>query len=194
MVYIALRFLSWVIFKAGFALKVSGQEFIPKKGGFILASNHLSYLDPIVVGVSCGRLDLNYMARHNLFRNPGFAWVLTKVHVFPVKRNSADFKALKEAMRRVNKQEGLVLFPEGTRQVNGRFGEPEPGVGFLAAKLKVPVIPVLVRGTDQAWPKQAKFLRPAKIKVAFGPGIAIESKMSYEEVAHKIMGGIKNLA
>ncbi|MBU0503125.1 MAG: lysophospholipid acyltransferase family protein [Candidatus Omnitrophota bacterium] len=194
MLYIPLRFLSWVLFKAVCGLEVSGCEFIPKKGGFILASNHLSYLDPIAVGVACGRLDLNYMARHNLFRNPGFAWVLKEVHVFPVKRNTADFKALKEAMRRVNQKKGLVLFPEGTRQVSGKFGEPEPGIGFLAAKLRVPVIPVLVRGTDQAWPKKARLPRPAKVKVTFGPGIAIDSKMSYDEVAQKIMAGIKNLA
>ncbi len=159
-----------------------------------MASNHLSYLDPIIVGVACPRLNLNYMARHNLFRNPCLAWLLTEVHVFPVKRNSADFKALKEAMRRVNQEKGLLLFPEGTRQVSGKFGEPEPGIGFLAVKLKVPVIPVLVRGTDQAWPRKTKFPRRAKIKVAFGPEIAIESKMSYEEVAQRIMTGIKNLA
>ncbi|MFH1398295.1 MAG: lysophospholipid acyltransferase family protein [Candidatus Omnitrophota bacterium] len=173
---------------------MSGCEFIPKKGGFILASNHLSYLDPMAVGAACGRLDLNYMARHSLFRNPCSAWVLAEGHVFPVKRNSADFKALKEALRRVNKGKGLLLFPEGTRQVSGRFGEPEPGVGFLAAKLKVPVIPVLLKGTDQAWPRNAKFPRSAKIKVTFGPGIVIESKMSYKEIAQTIMDGIRALA
>jgi 1-acyl-sn-glycerol-3-phosphate acyltransferase len=124
---------------------VFGKKHIPKVGGFILASNHVSYLDPIALGVSSPR-KLNYMARHDLFFNHWFSWLLSSVGSFPVKRDSADTSAIKEAMRRLTNGEPLVLFPEGSRRFNGKSSEPQPGIGFLASKLNIPVIPAFIKG------------------------------------------------
>ena len=176
-----------------FSFKITGRENIPEIGGFILASNHVSYLDPVAVGIACRR-KLNYMARHDLFKNPVFAWWLTNVGVFPVKRGTADISAMKEAIRRLKDGQGLVLFPEGSRSNDGLIGPAEPGAGFLAAKAGVPVIPVFIKGSERALPKGAKFLRPARIRAYIGRQIPIDAAASYEDIAERIMEGIRSLS
>ncbi len=167
MVYMFGRFLCWLGFAIYAPIKISGRSNIPNKGGFIIAGNHISYLDPLVLGVAVFR-PLNYMARDTLFRNRVFAWILRHVNVFPLKRNSADFGAIKEALKRLKKGEGLVLFPEGTRSADGTITEGLEGVGFLARKSGVPVIPAFIDGTQKAMPKGSKGIRPARLKVVFG--------------------------
>lgn len=193
MLYSILRLFSLLILKVLFRLKVRGREYIPKRGAFILASNHVSYLDPVAVGVACPR-KLNFMAKDDLFINPWSSRFFSDLGVFAVKRDSADLSALKDAMRRLNNGEALVIFPEGSRSVNGKFFQPQAGIGFLAAKLNVPVIPAFVKGTERALPKGAKFLKPAKISVCFGKEIPIERRMPYQDIARSIMENIRHLS
>jgi len=177
-----------------FRFRATGKENIPKKGGFLIASNHVSYLDPVMVGVACPRR-LNYMARHDLFKNALFALILKYSCAFPVKRKSADLGALKEAMCRLKNGEGLLVFPEGGRQTNVYLSQAEAGVGFLAAKSGVPVIPAFVSGTDRAWPRDAKFVKLAtQISVHFGKQISIEGRMPYQDIAKEIMESIRHLS
>lgn len=191
MVYTILRALAAVLFKILFRLEVHGKENIPKAGGFILASNHASYLDPIAIGIASSR-KLNYMARHDLFYNPFFSWLLNNIGVFPVKRYSADVRAIRKAMRLVEHGNALVIFPEGSRQFDGTPSEIQSGIGFLAAKLNVPVIPAFIRGTDIALPRHAKFIRPSKVSVFIGRQIYIERRLPYQEITRQIMQNIFN--
>ncbi len=175
-----------------FRIKVSGRQNIPKKGGFILACNHVSYLDPVVLGVACPR-NINYMARHDLFKNKIFGWLIFSFNAFPVKRNSADLGAIKEVIKRVKSGKVVALFPQGSRKEIDSQDKPEAGIGFLAAKVNAPVIPAFINGTQHAFPKGAKFVRPGKITVSFGNEIPIERGMPYSEIAEKIMAGIRQL-
>lgn len=193
MVYSFCRFLSFLILKLFFHIEVKGRENIPTKGGFIVASNHVSFMDPIAVGVASPRA-LNYMARHDLFCNPLFGWLIAHCNSFPVKRNSADFSALREAMRRVKSGGGLAIFPEGSRKADGESLEPQAGIGFLASKLNVPVVPAFVKGTEIALPRGTKKLKAAKISVNFGEKIHIERGRSYQDIAATIMSSIKKLS
>lgn len=192
MVYRVLRSISVLIFKILFRIKVFGKTNLPKNGGFILASNHTSYLDPIALGVACPR-KLNFMAKEELFFNPAFACFMSALGAFPVRRNSADLSALKEAMRRLKRGEVLTLFPEGSRRSDSVSAEPYPGIGFLAAKLNVPVIPAYIQGSNYALPKQAKFIKATQISVYFGKQIYIERKLSYQDIAQQIMTNIRYL-
>lgn len=194
MLYTILRFISALLCKIFFRIEVRGKENMPKKGGFILASNHFSYLDPIILGVVSPR-KLNYMARHDLFFNRFFGQLLLSLGVFPVKRNSADRPALKQAIKGLSKGRPLLLFPEGTRQggPNPAPLEPLAGVGYLAAKANVPVIPAHIKGTDKALPKGARYIKPAKICVCFGKQINIERGLPYQETARLIMAKIRQL-
>ena len=183
-----------MIFKVLFRVKVVGRQHLPKSGGFILASNHLSYLDPLILGTVCP-CKLNFMARHDLFYNPLFSWLLSKVGAFPIKRNSADISALKEAIRRVKNGGGLLVFPEGSRGTNSTIlGEPQPGIGFLIAKLNTPVIPAFISGSEFALPRGARFIRPGKICVYFGKQISLERRKPHQDVAEEVMMGIRQLA
>lgn len=184
--------MAFLILKVVFRMRVFGRKHIPKKGGFILAGNHSSYLDPVVLGVACPRR-LDYMAKEELFCNPLLAGLLSRVGAFPVKRNSADLSALKEAMRRLKDNRALALFPEGSRRFDSASTEPHAGIGFLAAKLDVPVIPAFIRGTDSALPKGAKFIRPVRICVYFGEEISLEKNLPYQDIAQAIMANIRRL-
>ncbi len=193
MLYRIATFLSNFVFSFSFRIKVSGAENIPKEGGFILASNHLSYLDPAVLAIACPR-EVNFMAKKELFNIPLLANLISALGAFAVKRNTADISALKEAMKRVNAGNGLLVFPEGSRKEGAADLEPQAGVGFLAAKINAKVIPAFISGTDIALPKGAKFIKPAKVSVTFGKQIYIERGLPYKEIAQKIMHGIRLLS
>lgn len=189
MLYYILRSASALLCKFLFGIEVSGRGNIPKKGGFILASNHRSYLDPVILGVACPRR-LNFMAKEELFHNPFFSWLISRLGAFPVKRNHADISALKQALKRVNSGNGLLVFPEGSRN----HSQPQAGIGFLAAKINAPVIPVFIKGTEEALPKGAKCIRRGKLSVYFGRQISVERRTSYQEIAQQIMNNIIELS
>ncbi len=193
MLYSLGKFISFCIVRFFLGFKVRGQENIPKKGGFIIASNHCSFLDPPTIGAGCPRR-LNYMAKDGLFKIPVIADILRNVSAFPVKREAADRTAIREALRRLERGEGLVLFPEGTRQPEGVLGQAEPGIGFLAAKSGAVVIPAYLKGTGSALPKGAKFLRKSKVTLVFGEQINVERRMPYQEVSNMIMDQIRRLS
>ncbi|HTY45828.1 MAG TPA: lysophospholipid acyltransferase family protein [Patescibacteria group bacterium] len=175
-----------------FPITACGREHIPRKGGFIIATNHASFLDPVAVGIAATRR-LNFMARHTLFSNPVFGWILLRVGAFPVKRGSTDISAIKEAIRRVKNGGGLLLFPEGTRSQPGEQLNPRAGIGFLVEKLAVPVIPAFIDGTQKALPKGAKRIKREKVTITFGRPLALPKTGSREDVAQAIMDSIRAL-
>lgn len=173
---------------------MEGRENIPERGGFILVSNHISYLDPPAVGSACRR-PVHFIARDNLFDIPLLKFWLKAVGVIPLKRDSADTSAIKKGLKVLRNGEGLALFPEGTRRSKeDRYLNPEPGAGFLAAKGGVPVIPAFVSGTDEALPRHAHSLRLTKIHVRLGKEILIERGKPYQEISDLIMAKIKELS
>jgi len=183
-----------VILKLFFRFKVEGRENLPKKGGFILASNHLSFIDPVALGCASLR-KLNYFARHDLFKNPLFGRILLAVGAFPVVREKADLSALKEALKRLKSGKGLVVFPEGTRGEAGeKMLQPQSGIGFLALKSGVPVIPAFVSGTQNAMPKNSNSIKIAPISIKFGEPMFIERGLPYADVARKIMARVEKLS
>jgi 1-acyl-sn-glycerol-3-phosphate acyltransferase len=138
--------------------KIYGQENIPSSGPFIVAPNHLSHLDPPFVGAAFQKRELMFLARKTLFK-PGF-WniLLSHINVIPVdKENSADISAIRKALTLLKNGFGVAIFPEGTRSLNGNFGPAQPGIGFLACKSRVPVIPVRIFGTYEILKKYTTF-------------------------------------
>ena len=193
MLYIISRAIFYSILKIFFGYKVVGRENIPKQGGCILAGNHLSYIDPAVLGSGFARR-ISFMAKEELFRK-FFARVwLNGVGAFPVKRNAADLSALKEALKRVKAGGMLALFPEGGRVQDTFSSSPHAGIGFLAVKLDCPIIPVFIQGTDKVLPRGAKFTRFHKVSVRYGRPIQIDRARDYGTIAEDIMQGIRRLA
>lgn len=169
--YYVVKFACWLFLRLGFGLEVRGQEHVPTSGGFLLASNHVSYLDPPVLGVACPRR-VAFMARRTLYRHLLLRWFNRAMRCIPLRRDEGDLQAIREVVHRLERGEGVAIFPEGERQWSGALSEAKRGVGLVAMKARVPIVPVLVRGTFEALPRGRKRLRRAKIRVAFGPQIA----------------------
>ncbi|MCU0651286.1 MAG: 1-acyl-sn-glycerol-3-phosphate acyltransferase [Candidatus Omnitrophica bacterium] len=193
MLYNLGRFLSFVFLKLFCNFTVSGREFVPAKGGFLLATNHASNADPLVIGAACPK-PLHFMAKVELFKDPFFSWVLREVHAFPVKRGTGDIHAIREAIRRVRAGGGLLIFPEGGRSQDGQIGQGHEGIGFLAEKLNVPIVPAYIRGTDKVLPRGSSRVSAARVTVSFGKQILVERRMPYQAVADRIMEEIRRLS
>ncbi len=189
--YISGKFFGLFLFKLFFNWEVKGKENIPRKGGFIIASNHLSYLDPIVIGVASPR-KLHYLAKSSLFKIPVLSFLIKIYGAIPIEREKEYSISIRKGLEILKKGGGVVIFPEGTRNPKGEVKIPKKGVAFLAYKTGVPVIPAKIKGTEKALFIGGKLIKPAKIKVIFGPPIKVESN-NYFNQTNKIMRLIKEL-
>lgn len=182
-----------IVLKAVFALEVSGTENIPKTSGAIIAANHISLLDPPVLGAALPR-PVHFMAKKELFANPLFAWVIEKLNAFPVQRGTADRVAIRKALLLLEQQALVGIFPEGTRSKSGALGNPEPGVALIAAKAGAPIIPVAIAGTNGIG---RSGLRLPQFKVAFGrpiyPAPDKTDRESLELLSQSLMRAINEL-
>jgi 1-acyl-sn-glycerol-3-phosphate acyltransferase len=151
--------------------RVVGRENAPVQGGYIVAGNHVSYLDPILLWC-CVPRPTHFIARQNLFDTPAVGWVLRRVWAFPIQRASADRQAITRATQLLTHGDVVGIFPEGTRQdaseSGGELGQGHAGVAFIAARADVPVVPVGISGTEKALPRGAWLPRFPRVTVSFG--------------------------
>jgi len=179
-------------------LEVRGREHVPATGPLIVVSNHVSVLDPPFVGGACPR-ELYYLAKEELFAVPLFGRLIHALNARPVKRDGSDGRALKAALKLLGENRAILLFPEGTRGVEGRLGEGKPGAGMLAVLSGAPVVPAYVWGTAQALPPGRALPRPARVTVTFGPPLVFKSagderrKERYREATEEMMRAIAQL-
>jgi len=190
MFYRFVRRLFLLIFSVCFRWQVKGRENIPQEGPFILCANHISWMDPILLGCLTGRV-VRFMAKEELFQRPLSRIVVKGLHAFPVKRQAADRRAIKAALSILASGQGVGIFPEGTRSKTKELLPPLPGVGFVAVKSEAPVIPVAICGPY-------RLLRPLHVvigkQLTFTEyyGIKVKSEQ-LEEVAAGIMAEIARL-
>jgi 1-acyl-sn-glycerol-3-phosphate acyltransferase len=171
------RFISFIIrliCHINGGLNVIGKENIPVEGGVIIASNHISYLDPPLLGAVIPRM-ATFMARKGLFHIPVIGWFI-KHYAFPVDREKTLPSTIKDAVKRVKRGKLLIIFPEGRRSETGSLMEGKRGVGMIASLGKVPVVPALIIDSDKALPCGARWLRRAKISVIFGNPLDVSSQ------------------
>lgn len=178
-----------------FRMEITGTENWPKHGPAILASNHLSNMDPPLLCLSYPG-QICWMAKAELLRVPVLGWFLIKLGAFQVRRGENDREAIRRARELLAQGYVVGMFPEGTRQREGKFGEPQPGVGLLALTPGVKVIPIRIRGTGDIF--SGCRLRRAKVRVTVGPpvdmGIEGMSKgKAYREASRRIMAAIGEL-
>ena len=140
--------LARVCFSAFARWTVDGKEAVPPKGPLIVVSNHLSNADPAVLVASVPRR-LHFLAKRGLFKNAVASSFLTSVGVHPVNREGADLDALRWNLRLLAHDQAIVLFPEGTRSLNGGMSRGLPGVAYIAVKSQAPILPVAITGTER---------------------------------------------
>jgi 1-acyl-sn-glycerol-3-phosphate acyltransferase len=177
LVYTVGQALCRVFTTLWFDLKVFGVRNVPREGGVLIVANHQSYLDPIIVGVRLPR-PLSYFAKSELFESRLFDWLIRRLYAFPVRQGEGDVGALREAIRRLQEKDALVIFPEGSRTETGELLPVEKGVGLIAKKAGVPVVPCIIEGSFHAWPKGGKMFKPAKIYAFFGPVMKLDDLKS----------------
>ncbi len=186
------RIIASVIFR----VKIIGADNIPKKGGFILASNHISYYDPPLVGCCINR-EVYFFTKRELFRFKPFGWVLLRVNARPINRAGVDRTAIESAVEILKSGNGLTVFPEGTRSKTKDFLPIKPGIGMIARQAEVPIVPAYIHGANQLW---NCFIGRTRLSVSYGEPISAEwvksqemTKEGYLAIADEIMRRIRNL-
>ncbi len=175
--------------------EVRGSGNWPRRGPAVIASNHASNFDPCLIGIAFPG-QIRWMAKAELWRIPLLGWLITRLGAFPVKRGESDREAIRRARRLMREGWIVGMFPEGTRQRDGKLGEPQAGVGLLALEPGVPVIPVRVRGHERII--SGRRPRRPKITVTVGGPVDLHiSGMSRGRAAHeasrRIMAAIAEL-
>ena len=180
--------------------EVVGTENFPGAGPYLIASNHASHLDPPFVGCNIPK-QMRFFARKTLWSNALMIWWLDQVETIPVERDSGDIGAIKRVLQALKEDRSVVLFPEGTRSPDGQLQKAKAGVGLMACKTGVPVVPCRVYGSFEAFGKGAKLPRlGSPVTVVFGQPITPAEyddpkagKARYEVAAQRIMDRIAAL-
>lgn len=176
MLYAVLKPIAVALMRLLFRLEVVNAGLVPATGPVLLVSNHVSVLDPPLVGGAAPR-PLVFMAKEELFRIPLFGRLIRALNARPVRRDGSDMRALKAALAVLAEGHAVLVFPEGTRgEEGGTLREGKPGVGMLAVLSGAPVVPVFVSGSGAALPRGRALPRPTKVRVSFGPPLTFKSE------------------
>lgn len=194
-VYIIVGILVKILFR----VKVIGSENIPRRGAFILASNHRSNLDPVIISTAIKR-KLYFMGKKELFHSKFSTEIFKMLNTIKLNREGIDKGALRKGLIALHKGKGLLLFPEGKRSVDGQLGLAKPGVALFSFGTDVLVIPTFIKGTERALPPNSRFVRLAKVRVVFGEGLLppeaaerANRKLDYQDFTNRVMEGIAEL-
>lgn len=154
-----------------FRTRVLGREHIPE-GGAVLAGNHVSYMDPMLLWCVAPR-PVHFMAKRELWESRILGWLLDRFWAFPVTRGEPDRSAIANATEALKAGELLGVFPEGTRAGAGddALGEARRGAAFFALRAGVPVVPTAFVGTEKVWPRGQRFPKLRRVTISFGAPI-----------------------
>lgn len=197
--------LSKITARFFFSFRVVHPERMIEEGSLILASNHQSYFDPPLVGI-CSRRGVYYLARKTLLQLPLLGKLLPHINVILVDRDGNDMSALKSVIRTVRSGNGVVLFPEGTRSLDGHLQSGKAGIGLVIAKTHAPVQPMRIFGSYEAFPKGSGKISLTPITVVVGEPIRFtvaelnpatyggDERALYQELSNRVMTAIADLS
>lgn len=144
--YVLVRAIFIILFFILYPYRVYGRSNLPP-APFIVCSNHFSWLDPpLVACVFNRRQQIHFMAKQELFQIPVINYIISKAGAFPVKKDTADRKAVQKALMLLKANKIIGLFPEGTRSKDGKLQELFDGVSWIALKSEVPIVPLAIKG------------------------------------------------
>ncbi|MBK1833863.1 1-acyl-sn-glycerol-3-phosphate acyltransferase [Roseibacillus ishigakijimensis] len=188
---------SWFrgVAKASFNYEVVGRERLIEEGGALVVSNHVSFLDPPLVGIA-HRKGVFYLARKTLFK--GFtAWLYPRWNSIPIDQENPDMSSLKNIIKLLKSGERVVMFPEGERSWDGQLLPAKAGVGLIVSKARVPVLPVRLFGAHEALPRGASFWKNRQVTLVVGEPIEFteeelkgKGREAYQAIADKVIAAI----
>ncbi len=184
--YTAFKVWLMRIFRWGGGVQFIGEEKLVNNGPVIVASNHSSYLDPLLLGCTYKKRPLAFMARSTLFVNKYFSWFIRSVFAFPVMRvedGGSSKGALKAFCKKLSEGRAVVIFPEGTRSDTGKITDIQAGVGMLAVRSHSPVQPIYIMGAFFCWPRSPgiKLLRNYPLRIYIGDAIYPKDNLERSE-------------
>jgi 1-acyl-sn-glycerol-3-phosphate acyltransferase len=169
--YEAMRALAYLIFPLIMRLTLRGHYNLPRRGPYIIVANHLSWMDiPLIPFAVPGKVI--YMAKEELFYSK-IGWLVRFLGAFPVKRGEGDRQALRAAEELLKQGKVLIIFPEGTRSKTHTLGKAHSGIGMIALRTGVPVVPVAIWGSENALKKFG-----ARVTISYGEPIIFKPKGS----------------
>ena len=194
--YLFIGAVSLPVIKGLYRLRATGLEHLPRDGGFVLAANHTSNLDPWPLGLPLfPRRYLRFMAKTELF-NPILKPIMYAAGAFPVRRGTGDLEAIQTAVELVRSGEIVVMFPEGTRQKKGLRKKYEArahtGAARIALEGEAPLVPAAIAGTD-------RLSRLERLRVAYGRPVPLRDlagtdlRQAAETATDRLMAEIRRL-
>ena len=182
-----------------FRFRVIHRERMIQSGPVILAMNHQSYLDPPLAGTTCD-IAIYFLDRRTLLDVPLLGWVLPKLNVIPVNQEGVDRSAIKAVIRVLQARNGVLVFPEGSRTLDGNLQPAEPGLGLVIAKTLAPVVPLRIFGAHEALPRDGGRVRCVPITIVIGEPIFFSAadieaggKNLYAQLSDRVMNAIAAL-
>ena len=188
MSFVCYRITQWCLrrlYRLTGGLEVLGRENIPPEGPLVVASNHASFWDPMILGAAFDR-PLHFMARKTLFDVPIFGWLIRQTLAFPLNREGDSREALRAFGTLLDQSHAVLIFPEGTRTRDGALGEIKAGIGMIAVRNRVPVLPLYIWGSYQSWPRHRTIPRPHRFKVVIEPAITADPDADRKEEQKRI--------
>lgn len=199
MLYAILYPICKFLFKLFFKLEIEGIENVPREGGIIVVANHVSLLDPIILGVALNR-PVYFMAKEELFKNPVLGFVISRLNAFPVRRGSVDRRAIERGLALLREGKVLGMFPEGKRSKDGLLSEPHHGPTTFAYKTGAPILPAALIGTGEVLRKGSWMPRLRRVRVRIGKALSFTKPMGEKvekteirEASRKMMDAISSL-
>ena len=178
-----------------YRLRVRGLDNVPGQGGFVVAANHISNLDPWPLGIALWPRPLHFMVKHEAWWPP-LKWLLAAVGTFPVRRGEGDAKAIRTAIGLCREGRVMAMFPEGTRRAKGlrkkHLPRPHSGAAWIALEAQVPLIPAAIGGMD-------RLSRLGPVRLLFGPGVPLEdlkqldTRSAADEATRRLWAEIQRL-
>lgn len=171
------KFLRWLIpavLKLITVIEPSGYENLPEKGGFVIAVNHLGFLDVPMAFYALDNWNLFIPVAEKWKENPLWRWLGRHLNLIFVDRFKPDLKAMREMIKRMEEGQTLVIAPEGTRARDEKMAQGKPGVAYLASKMGWEIVPVAIIGTeDRLLIGNLKRLRRTHIKLVAGKSFVL---------------------
>ena len=204
MMYWLIKNLYKIFAKVYLSYRVVNRENILnlEEGGYVVASNHVSFLDPPLVGIAFPE-NIYYFARKTLFDHPVFGWVLRSIQAIPVNQEKPEMSTLKHIIQLLKDGEKVVIFPEGERTHDGKMKERgQSGVGMMVEKSEARVLPVRLFGPEKAMPRDSKKIKRVPVTLVVGEPIdmsdlisdrELDKKTRYEAITERIMEAIRVL-
>ncbi len=189
--YRVIRVVARLVVVALFRFRSFGASNMPREGPVLVCSNHQSHLDPVLVGLVFDRR-LNYVARKSLFKFAPLRWLIRFLDAIPIDRDGMGLEGIKESIRRLRRGEAVLIFPEGTRTLDGELADLKPGFCALARRTKAVLLPVAIDGAFEAWPRDSALIKLSRIQVRVGTPIEYSdyAKLSDEQLVEDLRGRI----